>query len=165
MYVCMGKIPSYWGSRLCLTSGGGNGFSDQGCGRTFGDGMITVGMAGGFFPYYFCKSRMCPAVIGIVPDLHTKPRPKAFIKYQVGHHAFLPWMLYWGWSCGVCSAPAGSRVSFLGLLGGQQSIRENEELWEMPLSGLPVDFCGFFELACELSCASLSPGEGIRWCG
>lgn len=74
--------------------GEGNGFSDQGCGRTFGDGMITVGTAGGFFPYHFCKSRMCPAVIGIVPDLHTKPRPKAFIEDQVGHHTFLPWMLY-----------------------------------------------------------------------
>lgn len=60
---------------------GGNGFSDEGCGRTFGDGMITVGTAGGFFPYYFCKSRMCPVVIGIVPGLHTMPRPKAFIRY------------------------------------------------------------------------------------
>lgn len=63
------------------------------------------------------------------------------------------------------AAPAVIWVSSLQPLGGQQSVREHHELYKMPLNDLPVDFDSFLQHGCELSCASLSPGEGIGWCG
>lgn len=128
------KNPSLLKDQTVPHSGGGThmdetglSFSSKWCGRTFGDGVITVlgfggfglGCWGVFCCFGFCKSRMCPVLIGIVTDLHKKSRPEPFVKYQFGQHAFLPCWHHQKGNCAgprACSAPAG-RCSTCGELG------------------------------------------------
>lgn len=86
---------------------------------------------------------MCPVLIGIVIDLHKKPRPEPFVKYQFGQRAFLPLTspelivrdrgLGWISTCGD--------LGFFSATVEEQQTRESSEPSEMPLSDLPIDIC------------------------
>lgn len=88
------------------------------------------------FGFSFCKTRMCPVLIGIVIDFHKKPRPEPFVKYQFGQHAFLPcWHRQKGNCAGprACSAPAGwcSTYHDLGFFsaGNGKAAVDQRKLW------------------------------------